>query len=100
MFLDVFVHFPMISWSGFSDCRLLWESSGQQYHGGTNFGRTSGAGITTSYDYDAPIDEYGLYLSTSSICYNKIAHAVMMKSVYHSKPSQIQLSRKIEQSIF
>ncbi|KAL5982776.1 Beta-galactosidase 10 [Asimina triloba] len=32
-----------------------------QYHGGTNFGRTAGGPfITTSYDYDAPIDEYGL----------------------------------------
>lgn len=32
------------------------------YHGGTNFGRTSGGPfITTSYDYDAPIDEYGLH---------------------------------------
>ncbi|GMP26545.1 hypothetical protein CsSME_00002943 [Camellia sinensis var. sinensis] len=31
------------------------------YHGGTNFGRTSGGPfITTSYDYNAPIDEYGL----------------------------------------
>ncbi|KAF9608991.1 hypothetical protein IFM89_012330 [Coptis chinensis] len=31
------------------------------YHGGTNFGRTSGGPfITTSYDYDAPIDEYGV----------------------------------------
>lgn len=31
------------------------------YHGGTNFARTSGGPfITTSYDYDAPIDEYGL----------------------------------------
>ncbi|XP_015973400.3 beta-galactosidase [Arachis duranensis] len=31
------------------------------YHGGTNFERTSGGPfITTSYDYDAPIDEYGL----------------------------------------
>ncbi|KAL4380007.1 hypothetical protein GQ457_02G010140 [Hibiscus cannabinus] len=31
------------------------------YHGGTNFGQTSGGPfITTSYDYDAPIDEYGL----------------------------------------
>ncbi|XP_061362772.1 beta-galactosidase-like [Gastrolobium bilobum] len=31
------------------------------YHGGTNFGRTSGGRfIATSYDYDAPIDEYGL----------------------------------------
>ncbi|KAH9668621.1 Beta-galactosidase 10 [Citrus sinensis] len=31
------------------------------YHGGTNFGRTAGGPfITTSYDYEAPIDEYGL----------------------------------------
>lgn len=31
-----------------------------QYHGGTNFGRTAGGPfITTSYDYDAPLDEYG-----------------------------------------
>ncbi|KAK2445097.1 beta-galactosidase [Trifolium repens] len=31
------------------------------YHGGTNFGRTAGGPfITTSYDYDAPVDEYGL----------------------------------------
>ena len=35
--------------------KLLW-----QFHGGTNFGRTAGGSfITTSYDYDAPIDEYG-----------------------------------------
>ncbi|TXG73868.1 hypothetical protein EZV62_002447 [Acer yangbiense] len=31
------------------------------YHGGTNFGRsTGGPFIATSYDYDAPLDEYGL----------------------------------------
>ncbi|KAL8146036.1 hypothetical protein AgCh_003971 [Apium graveolens] len=31
------------------------------YHGGTNFGRTArGPFITTSYDYDAPLDEYGM----------------------------------------
>ncbi|CAH9130257.1 unnamed protein product [Cuscuta epithymum] len=30
------------------------------YHGGTNFGRSSGGPfISTSYDYDAPLDEYG-----------------------------------------
>ncbi|KAK6136549.1 hypothetical protein DH2020_029709 [Rehmannia glutinosa] len=30
------------------------------FHGGTNFGRTAGGPfVTTSYDYDAPIDEYG-----------------------------------------
>ncbi|KAL6574391.1 Beta-galactosidase 3 [Orobanche hederae] len=33
----------------------------EQFHGGTNFGRTAGGPfVTTSYDYDAPIDEYGL----------------------------------------
>lgn len=31
------------------------------YQGGTNFGRSSGGPfISTSYDYDAPIDEYGM----------------------------------------
>ncbi|ONK77658.1 uncharacterized protein A4U43_C02F9110 [Asparagus officinalis] len=31
------------------------------YHGGTNFGKTAGGPfIATNYDYDAPIDEYGL----------------------------------------
>ncbi|XP_074353495.1 beta-galactosidase-like isoform X2 [Apium graveolens] len=30
------------------------------YHGGTNFGRTAGSLIATSYDYDAPLDEFGL----------------------------------------
>ncbi|KAJ4824418.1 hypothetical protein Tsubulata_033284 [Turnera subulata] len=30
------------------------------YHGGTNFGETAGGPyITTSYDYDAPLDEFG-----------------------------------------
>ncbi|XP_010504030.1 PREDICTED: beta-galactosidase 2-like [Camelina sativa] len=30
------------------------------YYGGTNFDRTAGVFIATSYDYDAPLDEYGL----------------------------------------
>ncbi|KAJ2772254.1 Beta-galactosidase 8, partial [Coemansia nantahalensis] len=30
------------------------------YHGGTNFGRTAGPFILTSYDYDGFLDEYGL----------------------------------------
>lgn len=29
------------------------------YHGGTNFERSAMEGVTTNYDYDAPIDEYG-----------------------------------------
>ncbi|CAI0628311.1 unnamed protein product [Linum tenue] len=33
------------------------------YHGGTNFGRTAGGPfVATSYDYDAPLDEYGMKL--------------------------------------
>jgi len=36
-----------------------------QYHGGTNFGRTAGGPfIATSYDYDAPLDEYGKHRRT------------------------------------
>jgi hypothetical protein len=36
-----------------------------QYHGGTNLDRSSGGPfIATSYDYDAPIDEYGKKLSS------------------------------------
>ncbi|KAK4265543.1 hypothetical protein QN277_026580 [Acacia crassicarpa] len=30
------------------------------FHGGTNFGRTSGLFVATSYDYDAFVDEFGL----------------------------------------
>lgn len=39
---------------------LSFSISHAQYHGGTNFGRTAGGPfIATSYDYDAPLDEYG-----------------------------------------
>jgi len=38
---------------------LMWKIN-LMFHGGTNFGRTAGGPfITTSYDYDAPVDEYG-----------------------------------------
>ncbi|KAK7305146.1 hypothetical protein VNO77_43046 [Canavalia gladiata] len=50
--------------SAFSVARLFQNggvlNNYYMYHGGTNFGRTAGGPyITTSYDYDAPIDEYG-----------------------------------------
>ncbi|KAK3012130.1 hypothetical protein RJ639_011754 [Escallonia herrerae] len=44
---------------------LFFQSGGifmnyYMYHGGTNFGRTAGGPyIATSYEYDAPLDEYG-----------------------------------------
>lgn len=30
------------------------------FHGGTNFGNTAGRFVATSYDFDSPIDEYGM----------------------------------------
>ncbi|KAK8524818.1 hypothetical protein V6N12_029673 [Hibiscus sabdariffa] len=39
-----------------------WFINYYMYHGGTNFGRTAGGPfIATSYDYDAPLDEYDLH---------------------------------------
>ncbi|XP_057415650.1 beta-galactosidase 9 [Lotus japonicus] len=47
------------------------------YFGGTNFGRTAGGPLQiTSYDYDAPIDEYGL-LSEPKWGHLKDLHAVI-----------------------
>ncbi|OMO93522.1 hypothetical protein COLO4_16850 [Corchorus olitorius] len=38
------------------------------YHGGTNFGRTSGGPfLITSYDYDAPLDEYAIKMGEKLI---------------------------------
>lgn len=43
-----------------------------QYHGGTNFGRTAGGPfIATSYDYDAPLDEYGKLAKTHFFLFSK-----------------------------
>ncbi|KAI4379584.1 hypothetical protein MLD38_005862 [Melastoma candidum] len=49
------------------------------YHGGTNFGRTAGGPyITTTYDYDAPLDEYG------NIHQPKWGHLKDLHAVLHS----------------
>ncbi|KAL9165755.1 hypothetical protein ABFS82_06G191200 [Erythranthe guttata] len=49
------------------------------YHGGTNFGRTAGGPyITTSYDYDAPLNEYG------SLNQPKYGHLKQLHDVLHS----------------
>ncbi|XP_021750275.1 beta-galactosidase 15-like [Chenopodium quinoa] len=49
------------------------------YHGGTNFGRTTGGPyITTSYDYDAPLDEYG------NLNQPKWGHLKELHAVLHS----------------
>ncbi|XP_068664869.1 beta-galactosidase 15-like [Aristolochia californica] len=47
------------------------------YHGGTNFGRTAGGPyISTTYDYDAPLDEYG-HLNQPKWGHLKQLHAVI-----------------------
>ncbi|KAL9224192.1 hypothetical protein vseg_000254 [Gypsophila vaccaria] len=49
------------------------------YHGGTNFGRTSGGPyIATTYDYDAPLDEYG------NLNQPKWGHLERLHSALHS----------------
>ncbi|KAI3802823.1 hypothetical protein L1987_30966 [Smallanthus sonchifolius] len=49
------------------------------YHGGTNFGRTAGGPyIITSYDYDAPLDEYGNFNQP------KYGHLKELHAVLHS----------------
>ncbi|XP_042047880.1 beta-galactosidase 15-like [Salvia splendens] len=49
------------------------------YHGGTNFGRTAGGPyITTTYDYDAPLNEYG------SLSQPKYGHLKELHEVLHS----------------
>ncbi|CAH8363768.1 unnamed protein product [Eruca vesicaria subsp. sativa] len=49
------------------------------YHGGTNFDRTSGGPyITTSYDYDAPIDEFG------NLNQPKYGHLKQLHDILHS----------------
>nr|GMC50041.1 beta-galactosidase 15-like [Ipomoea batatas] len=49
------------------------------YHGGTNFGRTAGGPyITTTYDYDAPLDEYG------NVKQPKYGHLKQLHDVLHS----------------
>ncbi|KAI3643618.1 hypothetical protein MP228_013173 [Amoeboaphelidium protococcarum] len=48
------------------------------WHGGTNFGRTVGVGLVTSYDYDAPMDEYG-FPAEPKYSHLKQMHEVLFK---------------------
>ena len=48
------------------------------WHGGTNFGRTAMYLGTTSYDFDAPLDEYGL--PTLKLEYLKLMHTFLLQN--------------------
>ncbi|KAL5850777.1 hypothetical protein ACOSQ4_008790 [Xanthoceras sorbifolium] len=73
------------------------------YHGGTNFGRTSGGPyLTTSYDYDAPLDEYG-NLNQPKWGHLKELHRVlksMEKTLTHGNISSIDFGNSVTATIY
>ncbi|EOA38915.1 hypothetical protein CARUB_v10011312mg, partial [Capsella rubella] len=73
------------------------------YHGGTNFDRTSGGPyITTSYDYDAPLDEYG-NLAQPKYGHLKQLHDVlhsMEKTLTHGNITNIDFGNQVSATIY
>lgn len=73
------------------------------YHGGTNFGRTAGGPfITTSYDYDAPIDEYGLIREPKYSHLKELHKAIKLcePALVSSDPSVISIGRFQQAHVF
>ncbi|KAF7817604.1 beta-galactosidase 5-like [Senna tora] len=73
------------------------------YHGGTNFGRSAGGPfITTSYDYDAPIDEYGL-IRQPKYTHLKDLHKAIKRcedALVSSDPTVMSLGRYQQAHVF
>ncbi|XP_038688653.1 beta-galactosidase 7-like [Tripterygium wilfordii] len=73
------------------------------YHGGTNFGRTAGGPyITTSYDYDAPLDEFG-NLNQPKWGHLKQLHDVlhsMEKTLTHGNISTIDYGNSVTATVY
>ncbi|XP_059431698.1 beta-galactosidase [Corylus avellana] len=69
------------------------------YHGGTNFGRSAGGPfIATSYDYNAPLDEYG-NLNQPKWGHLKQLHAAIksgQKVLTSSSPSTTQIGNGVD----
>ncbi|XP_059636219.1 beta-galactosidase-like [Cornus florida] len=64
------------------------------YHGGTNFGRSSGGPyIATTYDYDAPLDEYGLPSQP------KYGHLVQLHAALKSVQKILTSTKPTHQSV-
>ncbi|CAH9141656.1 unnamed protein product [Cuscuta epithymum] len=73
------------------------------YHGGTNFGRTAGGPfITTSYDYDAPLDEYGLLRQPKYGHLSELHRAIKQcqEALVSSVPKVISLGTSQQVSVF
>ncbi|KAF3327137.1 beta-galactosidase 6 isoform X1 [Carex littledalei] len=73
------------------------------YHGGTNFGRTTGGPfVATSYDYDAPIDEYGL-LNQPKWGHLRDLHKVIKKcepALVATDPAYTSLGQNLEAHVY
>ncbi|KAF7805570.1 beta-galactosidase 8-like [Senna tora] len=73
------------------------------YHGGTNFGRTSGGPfISTSYDYDAPIDEYG-HIRQPKWGHLKDLHKTIMlceEALIATDPNITSLGHNLEAAVY
>ncbi|CAM6089403.1 unnamed protein product [Calypogeia fissa] len=74
------------------------------YHGGTNFGRTAAAGITTSYDFFAPIDEYGEVRQPDWTHFAQLHEAIKLcapaMAAVDEGPSQWSPGRYLEISVY
>ncbi|KAK9084367.1 hypothetical protein Scep_030838 [Stephania cephalantha] len=73
------------------------------YHGGTNFGRTAGGPyIATTYDYDAPLDEFG-NLNQPKWGHLKELHLQLMsmeKVLTHGDVSSIDYGNDVQVTIY
>ncbi|ONI10286.1 hypothetical protein PRUPE_4G038600 [Prunus persica] len=73
------------------------------YFGGTNFGRTAGGPlVATSYDYDAPIDEYG-FLRQPKWGHLRDLHKAIKQceeNMISSNPTQVQLGKNLEAHVY
>ncbi|MCL7035716.1 hypothetical protein MKW94_027035 [Papaver nudicaule] len=72
------------------------------FHGGTNFGRTSGVFVATSYDYDAPVDEYGLLREPKYGHLRDLHKAIKLceSALLYSEPVRTVLGRHQEAHVF
>jgi len=73
------------------------------YHGGTNLDRSSGGPfIATSYDYDAPIDEYGLVRQPKWGHLRDVHKAIKLcePALIATDPSYISLGQNAEATVY
>ncbi|KDP44070.1 hypothetical protein JCGZ_05537 [Jatropha curcas] len=73
------------------------------YHGGTNFDRSSGGPfIATSYDYDAPLDEYGLLRQPKWGHLKDLHKAIKLceEALIATDPSTTSLGSNLEATVY